>query len=387
MNVVRTVSLALVAAAATLVACGGSDANSGATFGSGAGSTGGGSTAGGTTSGSDTAGTGGTFGDGTATGGGSSTGGTTGSGDTKCASVNVKAELVPVYLVVMFDKSGSMDDNQKWTSCSAGLKSFFGDAKSTGMSASLQFFPQLKSGGGLDCSTASYTSTKVPMTALPNTSTFPAAIDATGPSGSTPTLPAITGAIAYAQTVRTTLAASNSGKVAVVLVTDGEPNGCSSSVDNVSAAAAAAKANIPTYVIGVGDVNALDQIAAAGGTTKSFTVSTSNPAQTSAEFGAALATIRGAALSCEYKVPDAPAGKTLDLGTVNVVYTTGAGTADTLAYSKDCATPGWHYDNPSAPTKIQLCTATCNTVKADNAAKVSIELGCATKGTDGQIPR
>ena len=53
-----------------------------------------------------------------------------------CATQSAVAEAKPVYLVFMFDKSGSMDKSSKWTSCSAGLKSFFGDAKSAGMSAS-----------------------------------------------------------------------------------------------------------------------------------------------------------------------------------------------------------------------------------------------------------
>jgi hypothetical protein len=289
--------------------------------------------------------------------------------------------------VFMFDKSKSMDDDSKWTSCSMGLKSFFADPKSKGMNASLQFFPLGDNEDAIECSEASYQATQVDMRSLPNASDFATAIDAITPAGGTPTLPALSGAIAYAKQIRATRAAQDQGKVAIVLVTDGEPNHCSSSISAVQSAAAAAKNDVPTYVVGIGKVKALDKIAVAGGTQKAFIVSTADPTQTATAFQSALATIRGAALSCEYKMPAPPAGKTLDLGTVNVVYTSGAGAADTLTYSKDCATPGWRYDNPNAPSKVQLCPTTCNAVKADNAAKIDIELGCATKGTSGQIPR
>ena len=73
------------------------------------------------------------------------------------------------------------------------------------------------------------------MRALPDSSTFAAAMKANSPGGNTPTLPALTGAIQYAQSVEN---ANPLDKVAVVLVTDGEPNDCNSTVNAVANEAA-----------------------------------------------------------------------------------------------------------------------------------------------------
>lgn len=319
----------------------------------------------------------GTFGDTLASG---STAGTT--EPATCASTVAAAKQIPVYLVFMFDKSGSMGSAQKWTSCSSGLKGFFADTKSAGIRASLQFFPSDSNTCGAD-----YETPKVNLRALPNMADFQTAIDATSPNGGTPTLPAIKGAVAYAKNIQTTQAALDGGKVAIVLVTDGEPNDCSSTVTAVSNEVAAVKADIPTYVIGVGNITALNSIAQAGGTNQAYIVSTSNPSQTTQEFQNALATIRGNTLACDYAVPAPPAGKTLDLGTVNVVYTPKAAVAETLAYNKDCTGGGWRYDDPASPTKIQLCPTSCDRVRLDQEPKVEVQLGCATRGTNGQIPR
>src|SRR5262245_4324327 len=36
-----------------------------------------------------------------------------------CATASATPKAIPVYLVFMFDRSGSMKDNSKWTSCAA----------------------------------------------------------------------------------------------------------------------------------------------------------------------------------------------------------------------------------------------------------------------------
>jgi hypothetical protein len=170
--------------------------------------------------------------------------------------------------------------------------------------------------------------------------------------------------------------------VAVVLVTDGDPNDCNSSVQNVSAAAAAVASTVPTYVIGIGTTSSLNAIAAAGGTGQAFIVSTTNPQQTAQDFQNALASIKGTQLSCDLKLPAAPAGQTVDYTKVNVVYTPSSGSPQTLTYNATCSGTGqgWHYDDPKAPTKIEICTASCTTIQSDKSAKLDIELGCDTQG-------
>ncbi len=124
----------------------------------------------------------------------------------------------------------------------------------------------------------------------------------------------------------------------------------------------------------------------AGGTEKAFIVSRRDSASIAKDLVAALDEIRGAHLGCEFKVPPPPANEKLDYAAVNVIVSSGA-TADALAYSKDCAVPGWRYDNPEAPGVIRLCPASCTSLTARADAKVSVELGCQTKGTSGTIPR
>jgi hypothetical protein len=311
------------------------------------------------------------------------TGGPGGGGGAACATSTVGAVDVPVYLIFMFDRSGSMkfnpQPNNKWDACVAGLETFFADPNSKGLYASMQVFPYTNN----ECSTQTYQGPIVPATQLPDTAgIFGKALASHGPNASygTPTLPAIKGAIAYAQSVKAGF--QNGEKVAVVLVTDGDPNDCSSSPDNVGLEAAKTKQDVPLYVIGVGpDLQNLDTIARGGGTQNAIIVDTSNPSQISQDFLSAVAKVKGAQLSCEYQLPALPQGQTLDTNAVNVQYTPAGGQAQTLTFNKDCSGDGlgWHYDNPDQPQKIETCAASCDQAKS-GGGKVDIVLGCATQG-------
>ena len=49
-----------------------------------------------------------------------------------------------------------------------------------------------------------------------------------------------------------------------------------------------------------------------------------------------------------------------------------------MVYADCSATSGgWHFDNPSAPTKILLCATSCAVPLSASTAKVEILLGCA----------
>jgi hypothetical protein len=276
-----------------------------------------------------------------------------------------------------------MDQQSKWTSCVAGLESFFADPVSAGINASLQFFTQPN-----ECSVADYATPAVPMTSLPNGTLFKKAISSVSPNGYTPTLPALQGALQYAQSVKAGL--TKGEKVAVVLATDGDPNHCSTNPNDAAAAAAEVgafaatmAATIPTYVIGVGtDAANLNAIATGGGTAPPIMVSTNNPTQTTADFLKALNQIKVSALGCNYLLPAPPAGQTLDINAVNVIYTPGGGAPSTLTYSADCSNPnGWHYDSTTAPTQVIMCSGQCAALKADSVgAKVDIAFGCVTAG-------
>lgn len=217
------------------------------------------------------------------------------------------------------------------------------------------------------------------MKPLPDAVSFASAMSKRNPDGGTPTLPALRGAVQYA---RDQASQNPNEKSLVVLVTDGEPNDCSSSVDAVSAAALqGVSQGVPTYVIGVGQLlDNLDKIAQAGGTQKAILVPTSNPSQAKDEFQKALEAIRGQAM-CELAIPAAAPGTNLDYQTVNVAFTPAGGAKEMLTYDKDCtAGAGWHYDDPAKPSKISLCAASCAAIQKASGGKVELSIGCATKG-------
>jgi hypothetical protein len=143
--------------------------------------------------------------------------------------------------------------------------------------------------------------------------------------------------------------------------------------------AAAAVDRYPTYVIGVGNWSALDAIAVAGGTGSAFMVNVDNPEQTQRDFLAAINQIRGAALPCDLEIPPPPENETLDPTLVNVTFTPPGGSTTLFYQSADCASDlGWRYDNPDAPTRIELCPNACQTVKAGAGGKLDVAFGCAT---------
>lgn len=315
-----------------------------------------------------------------------------------CVSSTANAALQKVNLVFMYDRSGSMGDTQnsppfdpalKWIPVGNGMKSFFADANSKTLNASLQFFP-LGTDVESNC-TADYATPKVSLAPLTDASPFVNAITSIAPKGGTPTLPALQGAIAYAKQV----AKQRPGeKPAVVLVTDGEPGygingsfvpGCANNdIAHVAAAAAAAvKAtpSIPTYVIGVGpSLTNLNKIAASGGTGAALMVSVNDPTKTAGELQSVLDKVRGQLLSCDFALPPPPAGKQLDIEAVNVAFSNASG-EKILVYSSDCSNgQAWHYDNATTPTRIQLCPAACDAARQDAAAKLTIAFGCRTNG-------
>lgn len=313
-----------------------------------------------------------------------------------CQTGAAQAQAVPLHLVVALDRSGSMCEydsnadrncanvNSKWQQTRFALQAFFSSAQSSGMSVSLIAFPY--SDGGDYCSTNHYTTPVASEVALPDSqNVLLAAIDknpSTG-NGATPTRDAYRGAIQIAQGIKTSLG-TNPGKVALLVATDGIPSGCGDSIDDsATLAQGAVSAGIPTYVLGVGDqLSALNKLGNAGSTGNALTASTSNPATVGQQVTDALNKIRVAALSCDYQVPAAPAGKTLDPAQVNVEYTGGTPqTKSTLPYSKDCASgSGWQYDDPTNPKTIKLCANTCSQVSADPNAHLDFVFGCETVG-------
>lgn len=302
-----------------------------------------------------------------------------------CAESSVAGQTAPVHLVTLVDTSESMClvpgtfpncgfALSRWGQAKAALGGFFSDA------ASKDAFASLIPWSGPSCN--GFDTPIVPEIALPDVgSVLSTALNSVHPNGATPTHGAINGAVRYGLKLKGTL--TDGGRVVIVLVTDGEPTGCSNLPLATAAAAAAKAAGFPVYVIGLGNqVANLKKLAASGGTTDAFYVNPVSPANVSTQLQAALQTIKGAALGCTFKLPTAPAGKSLDYGKVNVSFKAG-GSEQTIPYSADCASPtGWRYDvAPAAgtPSSIELCSSSCNTVKAAQSGEIKYVLGCETK--------
>lgn len=88
------------------------------------------------------------------------------------------------------------------------------------------------------------------------------------------------------------------------------------------------------------------------------------------------------ALPCVYDLPPPPPGEELDPGFVNIRYTPGGGTEETIPNVGDfsrCTGEGWYYEgDPADPDRILLCPNTCRRLELDAAGRVDLAVGCAT---------
>ena len=246
---------------------------------------------------------------------------------------------------------------------------------------------------GTQCDASAYAAPAVEIAQLPAAANaLVASMDAIEPSGDTPTGPALEGAHAQA---RQWAIAHPGHTVVTVLATDGLPTQCTPlavpEISRLAQQAAAAQPSIRTFVIGVfGGVGDdalasanLGAIARAGGTERAYIVDTGQ--DVGRQFLDALNAIRGSRLTCEFQIPEAPPGDTLDYGQVNVLFTDGATTTPLFFVGSSeaaCAgSGGWYYDaDPAlrAPTRIVACPSSCAAISASQAASVQIQLGCAT---------
>jgi hypothetical protein len=257
-------------------------------------------------------------------------------------------------MFVMFDRSWSMrecgDGNEtlmtnntldcdtlsRWDLTSAALIQFFQDPAAAGLNVALRFFPHDEpaegcdgypasgsgfppaDGGtppdasmpGLNCDIDACSQPLVPVgrltadpaptdaheTALVNAiqASTPPGPELPNPQPATPTFPALAGAENWAKAYRAT---HPDEPLAVVLVTDGEAQGCDQDLTHIANLASEAKqsAGVLTYAIGLSGSSeaSLSQIAAAGGTERAFFVSDGSTAVQDL-FGA-LSTIRAGA--------------------------------------------------------------------------------------------
>ncbi len=303
-----------------------------------------------------------------------------------CALYEHQAISKPVNLYIMFDKSSSMAGN-KWAAAKAGLSTFVQADSSAGLAVALRFFPR-QADATPACEQQAYQQPTVPFTELPGgASAIVDALDAEAPDGfSTPMYPALGGALLEGIQV----AQNNPGEVsAVLLVTDGAPQGPAAMCNNVNPedpqviadlAATGAAFNPPvlTYVVGLPgvDQSAANAIAIGGGTGAAILVGSTNVEQ---EFANALAIVQGNALPCSYEIPTEVIDGEVELGLVNVELANEGEDPETVPFDPNCTGGlGWRYDDPNMPTSIELCAGTCTALKSTPNISIRVVLGCNT---------
>jgi hypothetical protein len=319
--------------------------------------------------------------------------------DGQCVSASFTPQVATLAVEVLMDQSTSMGDviagmATKWSAVSGAIADFVESDSSAGVEMGIQYFglPAAVVGNGAivdSCNVSDYAQPDVEIGPLPgNGKALVASLHAHGPSTTTPTQPALTGAIEHARA----WAQRHPNQVPIVLLaTDGEPYDCASTVSGTEAVAAQGVAGTPailTFVIGIGTQGAaLDSIAAAGGTEHAYYIDTGGAV--SDEFLAALKAVRGAPqLSCAFAIPQ-PEGGTLDLTKVNVTLGDSGSSREPRVFGQvsgpsSCTSDvaGWYFQPQDSPTSIQLCPTTCRAAAGQGAgASLRIALGCTTEQT------
>ncbi|HET9959558.1 MAG TPA: vWA domain-containing protein [Polyangiaceae bacterium] len=341
-----------------------------------------------------------------------------------CQGWSSEPESLPSILEFVVDTSGSMNDmtastrgQTKWNRTRDALTQSL-DELPASVGVGLLLFPNmntLASDQPADVTNCVNTRALIPLALLgpagsAQRRTLATSINAVMPQSYTPTYDAYTSGVDLGL-----LPSKLPGKRFMVLITDGAPTlaagcvmpggggrmrggggGMVTPVDPtpiVQAIQLAHDHGIQTFIIGspgseesINGTDArvawLSKAARAGGTDTAG-CSDAGPnfchidLTQSQDFAAALegslAKIAGQVVQCSYPLPSAPSGKTLDLNAINVVYTSGNGSQSLLSRSADAnCTEGWKLTG----SQVDLCSNTCNTVKADSAAKLELLFGC-----------
>lgn len=326
-----------------------------------------------------------------ATGGDGGTGAVGGAGgEAPCLEEIIEPEPVELRMLIVVDRSGSMQGTY-WVPTVNALKAFFDDPLSAGVGVALNLFPHPTFTTPVSCDPANFNPPLSPggdtFAILPtDAATLKTALDTNPPAGTTPMYGALEGSLEFA---RVQAQANPSARYVVVVAGDGEP--CCGECEQHYGDALVESVNgvtdlvgsyfttygLETYTISIAPnvVAAMNQIAVAGGTMQTYDVSTNISA-----FAQKMQEIRGAAIGCEYLIPDAMQG-TFDPLDASVIYTPGSGGPDQViprvSTEGDCGgAPGWFYDDNVMPTKVTLCAASCAVIENDLDPKVNLSFGC-----------
>jgi Mg-chelatase subunit ChlD len=314
-----------------------------------------------------------------------------------CATNTQPVTRLPVYLLFLADRSGSMSGT-KWSSVQGAMKSVFQsihDAADTNEGAGLILFPADGS------ETGPYPGTKDVFVNYVNDGQLAALNKRISDSttGSTPTWEAMNGAYGELQNLVVAAPLPKDGKKVLVLMTDGQPNDSAKDYVGLVKNMIGLSDSIQTYVVGIGDVSGgydvdptfLGPLAVAGGTARPACDPTEDTvinkmchyqvepgsksvAQLTTDFINAFNHIRASASACELSL--ATDTSNADPTKINVVIDNGMGKTTLV---KQDATNGWTYDDPAHPTKVILHGQSCQDAVENITGQVEVVLGCKTQ--------
>jgi len=321
-----------------------------------------------------------------------------------CTGASFESEASEADIFFLVDRSVSMGDHNvvesdpdsptRWEAITTALKDFFNDPSSENLRVGIGYFPKF---GDEACDVDAYAVPDVEIDFLSNnagpltdsidentTETSDGALIPTY-GGLTPSVPALTGALTYAQQWADE---HPERPVVVVFATDGYPtdpttdaDDCDdtaiSSLEAVAAEFLEGDPRITTFVVGIGEVSNLKRVADAGGTNDAFFV---NDCPTAVEdLTTSLKRVANSPALCSFDIPEPPLGQTVDPDEVNVVFTPKNGTPEIIFKMPDsgsCGSGGWYYDNNNEPTEIRICPETCGMF---GGGTIEIVVGCESQ--------
>ena len=298
--------------------------------------------------------------------------------DMNCAAVNQGATPQPPDILILLDRSGSMDwnadascmrncgANSRWNQVTAALNQVVPMTDTT-VNWGLKFF-----GSGNSCA----------VTPAPEVAVAPASgqmimtrIGATTPGTPTPTRLGLNAAAAYMATL------TDTNPKYLLLATDGEPT-CNpdlpasmmNTLDSAGAEQAVTDAfnmGFKTFVIGIGDTMGaatLDQMAINGGMPQTGAATSFYQVTDTASLVAAFQTILGRVGNCQFDIGTAPNSMTSN-DLIDVF-------GDGLPIPRDTThADGWDYTD-AAHTMIEVYGPRCDAVKAGTTMNVTVTFRC-----------
>lgn len=304
--------------------------------------------------------------------------------DANCGSKTQSAKMIPPDIMLVMDRSLSMTNDVTDKQCAGGngMNGNCGASSKwqivlpvinqvvTSTNATVNWGMFYLGDEAAQCGVA--TAPIVPVAAM-NAAAVTTSLTGNQFNGQTgtPTRRVIEGSVSYL------MGLTDPNPKYMLLVTDGQPNCATTAATSLQmddsagtqqAVADALAAGIPTFVVGIGNTNAvtsLNQIAVAGGKPQTGGSSSYYQVNDATALSTALGTIVGQAASCTFNIGAAPDGTTVDgLGVF------GDGAPITMD-----ASDGWSFKNGDMTTII-INGPTCDRVLAGTIHDVTVAFVC-----------